>query len=220
MHFKWEGKEYVNERAIATQQTGFWFVAQARGWLPDEVGAMVWFGTDDAATSYLTPVYVSTQKVPECLRVGNGDLLHYSPTSQFWICNRVTNACYKMYDHMAPVARCAADSFEQEQMFSAVPAMDEKLSALVSRGRLRKARRLMTKYTVETAQKQFSEWVKLEELLLVKFIDGNVKAQDEDGSFKHSKYHEGTPEGLAQPGYTEFWKEAVARMHGEVIEVK
>lgn len=220
MGFEYGGKRYVNERAIATQQTGFWFVAQSRGYLPDEVGAMLWFGTDDAATSYLTPIYVSTKQIPECLREGNGDLLHYSPTSQFWICNRVANACYKMYNYMAPVARCAVDEFEQDQMFRAVPAMDEKLSALVARGRIRKARRLMTRYTVETAQNQFNNWVKLEEQLLVKFIDGNVKAQDEDGSFKHSKYHAGTPEGLSQPGYTDFWKEAVARLHGEVIEAK
>ena len=105
MGFDWEGKHFVNERAIATQQTGFWFVAQARGWLPDEVGALIWFGCDDAATSYLTPVYANTRAVPECLREGNGDILHYSPTSQFWMCNRVANACYKMYDRMAPVAR-------------------------------------------------------------------------------------------------------------------
>ena len=88
MEFEWEGKTYTNERAIATQQTGFWFVAQSRGNLPDEVGALIWFGCDDAATSYLTPVYVCTAEIPECLRVGNGDMLHYSPTSQFWMCNR------------------------------------------------------------------------------------------------------------------------------------
>ena len=86
---------------FATQQTGFWFVAQSRGYLPDEVGALIWFGCDDAATSYLTPIYVNTKSVPECLRVGNGDMLHYSATSQFWMCNRVANACYKMYDQLS-----------------------------------------------------------------------------------------------------------------------
>ena len=96
MNFEWDGVRYVNERAIATQQTGFWFVAQARGYLPREVGALLWFGCDDAATSYLTPIYVSSKEVPECLEVGNGDMLHYSPTSTFWLCNRVANACYKM----------------------------------------------------------------------------------------------------------------------------
>ena len=211
MGFEVDGVSYVNERAIATQQTGFWFVAQARGFLPDEVGALLWFGTDDAATSYLTPCYVNSTKVPECLRVGNGDMLHYSPTSSFWICNRVAQACYKMYNQMEPVVRAKADEFEKHQMFEAVPQMDAKLCELVAKGKTRKAIKAMTSYTVNTAQEQFEAWKALEELLLVKFIDGNVKAQEADGSFKHSKYHSGTPEGLTQPGYTEAWKRAAAR---------
>ena len=211
MGFEVDGVSYVNERAIATQQTGFWFVAQARGFLPDEVGALLWFGTDDAATSYLTPCYVNSSKVPECLRVGNGDMLHYSPSSSFWLCNRVAQACYKMYNQMEPVVRAKADEFEKHQMFEAVPAMDAQLSALVAKGKTRKAIKAMTGYTVNTAQEQFEAWKALEELLLVKFIDGNVKAQEADGSFKHSKYHSGTPDGLTQPGYTEAWKRAAAR---------
>ena len=211
MGFEVDGVSYVNERAIATQQTGFWFVAQARGFLPDEVGALLWFGTDDAATSYLTPCYVNSTKVPECLRVGNGDMLHYSPSSSFWLCNRVAQACYKMYNQMEPVVRAKADEFEKHQMFEAVPAMDAQLSALVAKGKTRKAIKAMTGYTVDTAQEQFEAWKALEALLLVKFIDGNVKAQEADGSFKHSKYHSGTPDGLTQPGYTEAWKRAAAR---------
>lgn len=220
MEFEWEGKTYVNERAIATQQTGFWFVAQSRGSLPREVGALLWFGCDDAATSYLTPVYVNTREIPECLAVGNGDMLHYSPTSQFWICNRVANACYKMYDQMAPVARKAADEFETYQMETAIPRMDGILAGMIERGKTAKARRMMTEYTVSTAMDQFASWVRLEELLLVKFIDGNVKAQAEDGSFLHSEYSEGIPEGLTQPGYTDRWKAAVVRDNGALLEVK
>ena len=218
MGFTRNGRKYLNERAIATQQTGFWFVAQARGWLDDKVGALLWFGCDDAATSYLTPIYVNTREIPECLRVGNGNLLEYSPTSQFWMCNRVANACYKMYDQMAPVVRAEVDSFEKEQMFDAVKEMDKKLSEAYAKKGIfgwfsrRKAQREQTKYTVETAQKQFAVWSKLEELLLVKFIDGNVKAQNEDGSFRHSKYDKGIPEGLTQPGYNDFWKEAVSHV--------
>ena len=220
MDFEWEGSVYTNERAIATQQTGFWFVAQSRGSLPDEVGALLWFGCDDAATSYLTPIYVSTSEVPECLRVGNGDMLHYSPTSQFWMCNRVANACYRMYDQMAPVARKAADDFELRQMNEAVPQTDAKAAALIAEGKVKKAKKLLTEYTVETAQQQFLAWTALEELLLVKFIDGNVKAQAEDGSFLHSEYSEGIPEGLTQPGYTDIWKEAVVKDNGEILKVR
>ncbi len=237
MGFSVDGKAYVNERAIATQQTGFWFVAQARGYLPDTVGALLWFGCDDAATSYLTPCYVNSNKVPECLCVGNGNLLEYSETSTFWLCNRVAQACYKMYNFMEPVVRAAADEFENSQLGTAVPAMDAKAAALFAKcdsadcdarpgllGRLRtacaerRARRMLTRYTCDTAASQFSAWKDLEELLLVKFIDGNVKAQNPDGTFCHSQYHEGTPEGLTQPGYTERWKRAVAADHGEVLQ--
>ena len=78
-------------------------------------------------------------------------------------------------------------------------------------------KKMLTDYSVSTAQKQFWDWVALEEFITVKFIDGNVKAQNEDGSFKHSKYHEGTPSGITNPGYTDKWKEAVIKDHGDVL---
>ncbi len=216
MNFKVDGKTYVNERAIATQQTGFWFVGQARGWLPDTIGALLWFGCDDAATSYLTPIYVNTREVPECLREGNGDLLHYSPTSQFWINNRVTNACYRMYDAMEPVVRAEVDAYEN-RMMTEVKQMDDKMLKL--RGDRRIVRKL-TRFSVDNAMKQFRHWVELEEMLTVKFIDGNVKAQSADGEFLHTKYSSGIPEGLTQPGYTDKWKQAVAADHGNILEVR
>ena len=81
-------------------------------------------------------------------------------------------------------------------------------------------RRLLTKYSVNTAQQMFREWKALEITLLVKYIDGNVKAQNPDGTFKHSEYSTGIPEDLTQPGYTDVWKEAVVHFHGDVIEEK
>ena len=54
----------------------------------------------------------------------------------------------------------------------------------------------------------------------VKKIDGNVKAQNEDGSFKHSPFNAGTPAGITNPGYTDKWKEAVIKDHGDVIRVR
>ena len=219
MEFKVGDKTYVNERAIATQQTGFWFVAQARGWLPDEVGALMWFGCDDAATSYLIPIYANINDVPECVRVGNGDLLHYSPTSQFWMCNRVTNSCYRMYNQMAPYVRKVADEMENRLM-AEVLTVDKEAEKALKKGGNGLAATMLTRYTLETAQKSFERWAGLDEHLLVKFIDGNVKPEDGDGNFLHSQYNEGVPDKITQPGYTDLWKETVAREHGEVIEVK
>ena len=215
MEYKAEGGTYLNERAIATQQTGFWMVGQARDYVPDE------------------------SRVPECFREGNGDLLHYSPTASFWVNNRISNACYKMYNIMAPHVRKKIDAFETEQMERKTHSVDSaavvlynqvvvklqdkvasKRGGMVSRKPFSRVTRYVTDFSVRTAQDQFKAWVALEEELLVKFMDGNVKPQDEDGNFKHSEFGTGLPVKVEQPGYTELWKETVAREAGEVLKVK
>ncbi|MBO5074648.1 MAG: C69 family dipeptidase [Bacteroidales bacterium] len=238
MGFEYEGKKYVNERAIATQQTGFWFVGQSRGWLPDEIGGVNWFGCDDAATSYLTPIYTSTYEVPECFRVGNGDMITYSPTSAFWMTNRVANACYRAYNIMFPTVDAAIDAWEAEMAEAVLKADEEALQLykaaqekprkkIKRNDRCRKTtdpyssvREYLTAFSVDNAQKIFDKWVTLEELLLVKFIDGNVKAQNEDGSFVTNEHTDCIPAKISQPGYTDKWKEMTAKDHGRIIEEK
>ena len=215
MYFEADGKSYCNERAIATQQTGFWFVGQSRSWLPDHIGAVDWFGTDDAATSYLTPIYVCSSKVPACFRHGKGDMLTYSPESAFWLCNRVANACYRMYNIMEPVVRAEIDGWENERL-AGQEEIDRKAEGM-PRWR---AKRFLTRYSLKSAESIFERWRRLEELLLVKFIDGNVKAQRPDGSFVTNGNGSNIPDSISQPGYTDTWKRVVAREHGNVIEVK
>ena len=236
MGFEHDGKEYINERAIATQQTGFWFVGQSRGWLPDEIGGVNWFGCDDAATSYLTPIYTSIYEIPECFREGNGNMITYSPTSAFWMTNRVANACYKAYDIMFPTVDAEIDAWESA-MVEAVAKADAEALAIYKaadqapRKRIRRndkvrkvvdpfveVREYLTAFSVDNAQKIFEKWVALEQLLLVKFIDGNVKAQNEDGSFVTNEYTDCIPAKITQPGYTDTWKKVVAQEHGDVIE--
>ena len=238
MGFEYEGKEYMNERAIATQQTGFWFVGQSRGWLPDEIGGVNWFGCDDAATSYLTPIYTCITEVPESFRVGNGDMITYSPTSAFWMTNRVANACYKAYNIMFPTVDAEIDAWEAA-MTEAVEKADAealeiyKTAAAAPVKKIRrndKARKVvdpyipvkeyLTAFSVDNAQKIFEKWVALEQLLLVKYIDGNVKAQNEDGSFVTNGHTDCIPANITQPGYTDKWKEVVAKDHGAVVEVR
>jgi len=156
--------------------------------------------------------------------------------------NRISNACYKMYNQMAPYVRAEADKFEKAQMDSIIKATDlealelynkavvkiqkkmakanQGKSVMVSGDPYAGVRRYLTKFSVNTAQNQFQVWTQLEQTLLVKFIDGNVKAQNPDGTFKHSDYSTHVPDGLKQPGYTDKWKESVAHDNGEVLEVK
>ena len=210
MYFEVDGVQYCNERATATQQTGFWLVGQAR---PGKVG-ILWFGTDDAATSPLTPIYVNSLNVPECLRTGNGTMLKYSDTSMFWITNRVAQFAYLRYNIIGKHVREFVDTWENK-MLELVPAMDAKIGSAKN---AKKAAKVATEITVNTAQELFDIWVELDKYLMIKYIDGNVKGEDEKGFIDNGNGKD-IPGKIEQPGYTETWKRAVAADKGEILKV-
>ena len=211
MNFEVDGKTYVNERAIATQQTGFWMVGQAR----QDKTSILWFGTDDAATSPLTPIYVNTTEAPECLREGNGTMLKYSDTSMFWITNRVTQFAYLRYDLIGKKVREFIDEWENKA-FDLVEHID---IALANTPSAKKKAKIATEFSTSTAQSLFDIWVNLDKYLMVKYIDGNVKGEDENG-FMDNGNGKDIPGEIEQPGYSEKWKRAVAADHGKILEVK
>ena len=72
MEFEVDSVMYLNERAVATQQTGYSFVAQSRAGLPDAFGGIFWFGVDDADGCVYAPMYCGISRIPESYAVGNG----------------------------------------------------------------------------------------------------------------------------------------------------
>ena len=210
MYFEVDGVEYCNERATATQQTAFWLVGQAR---PGKTG-ILWFGTDDAATSPLTPIYVTSTEVPECLRDGNGTMLKYSDTSMFWITNRVAQFAYLRYNVVGKHVREVVDMWENK-MLECVPAMDAKIGSAKN---AKKAQKVATELSVENAQTLFNIWVDLDKYTMVKYIDGNIKGE-ENGKFVDNGNGKDIPGVIDQPGYSENWKRAVAADKGEILKV-
>ena len=211
MNFKVDGKTYVNERAIATQQTGFWLVGQAR---QGKTG-ILWFGTDDAATSPLTPIYVNTTEAPECLREGNGTMLKYSDTSMFWITNRVAQFAYLRYDLIGKQIRETIDEWENKAL-DLVKNFD---IAMGNTPNAKKKAKMATEFSTNVAQGLFDIWTNLDKHLMVKYIDGNVKGEDENGFIDNGNGKD-IPGKIEQPGYSEKWKRAVAADHGKILEVK
>ena len=211
MYFTVDGVEYCNERATATQQTGFWLCGQAR----KDKGGILWFGTDDAATSALTPIYVNTTEVPWCLSEENGSMLKYSDTSMFWITNRVAQFAYLRYDVIGKRVRESVDAWENS-MLEDVKVVDNALEAAPN---AKKRAKIATKYTLHRAQQLFEQWAELDKYLMIKYIDGNVKSQDENSKFIDNGNGKDIPDKIKQPGYSEKWKRAVAADNGKILEV-
>lgn len=204
--FEVDGKEYFNERPISTQQSGFVFVAQMRASLPDAVGGVLWFGTDDANMTVFTPVYCCTDQAPQCYtRVDGADYITFSWRSSFWMYNWVSGMVYPRYDLMIGDVRAVQqqleDTFAQAQSgieSSALQLLQKDPAA---------AKRFLTNYTHLTAQSTLDAWKRLGEYLIVKYSDGVVR-KTKDGRFLRNSI--GQPAGVDRPGYSqEFLKEYV-----------
>ena len=205
MDFEVDGKKYVHERAISTQQTGFSFVAQCRSWLPNKLGGVIWFGVDDTYSTCYCPMFCCIDSVPLCFREGNGSMSQYSPTSAFWLFNRVSNFCYLRYDSMIVDVRNMQKECE-DYFISSV----EKLKSTTTPAQL-------TGLSHHLAEIMMEAWNRLDQLLLTKYIDGNIKYV-KDGQI------ETTPTGVVrfpqQPPYPDWFYRAIVNDHGEVLQVK
>ncbi len=212
MSYQIDGKEVVNERAIATQQTGFWFVGQCRSWLPNTVGGLFWFAVDDAGTSPLTPIYTSSTDISYHYALGNGSMIEYSPTSMFWLQNRIAQFAYLRYNQIGKEVRKTIDRHENE-MIEQIKETDKLALSIYSEGKSevdkKRTTDYLTRFSVETADKLFDKWEELDRYLLVKYIDGNTKVQDESGKFVTNGSSKTIPPTPKWPGYTDTYKRAV-----------
>ena len=215
MTFEVDGQEYTNERAIATQQTGFVIVTQMRNWLPDAVGGILWFGVDDADMAVFTPIYCSVTASPECYRVGNGDMMNFSWTSAFWIHNWVANMAYGKYSYMIQDIRLVQQELENSYQ-QTIPAVDKAASELYAKNPA-EAVKFLTWFSSTTADQATARWKKLGEYLLVKYMDGNVK-KEENGHFKQNGY--GLSEYPDFPGYDEDYYRSIVKSAGDKLKVK
>jgi dipeptidase len=185
LSFELDSVKYGFERPISTQQTAFTFVAQMRSALPDEAGGVFWFGVDDARFTVYTPMYASMTETPECYRVGNGDFIHFSWTSAFWIHNWVANMAYSRYSQMINDTKPLQDQLENAYLKEQADVEQKAIALLASDKKA--AVSFLTDYSIRMAQKAFDDWKKLGENLIVKYMDGVVK-KEKDGRFITNEY--------------------------------
>ena len=213
MDFEVDGKKSVHERAISTPQTGFSFVAQCRKWLPSKLGGVIWFGVDDTYSTCYTPVYCGTTQVPVCFEEGNGSMSSYSETAAFWLFNRVSNFCYLRYDSMIVDLQQVQNELEsnfvqQERSFAQRWANEENETRLVG---------AINRFSNDRAEEMMRRWRELDRLLLMKYIDGNIKTV-ENGRIKTTPT--GVVTGIKQPPYPAWFYRQIVDDHGETLQVK
>lgn len=212
MTFKVDSVEYTHERAIATQQTGFSFVAQLRNDVAPELRGLLWFGTDDANTCVYLPVFCAVRKAPAQLAHGDVNTLDWN--ANFWVNNYVANQAYNRYSFMIPDIRRVQSELEkaiEEDVRVAYEQIPEFADAEI-RANLTQDLADIWAERATTAYKQLGDF------LFVKFMDGNRKKVDENNQFMRSET--GMPLYPEFPGYDERYFRSIVDDAGERLKVR
>lgn len=209
--YKVDGKQYLNERPVSTQQTGFVFVSQMRSWLPREIGGVLWFGNDDANMVAFTPIYCSSTVRPECYNTPGADAVNFSFKNAYWVCNMTSNMVYPRYSLMFPTLKEVRDSLDNSY-FAAQPGVEKKAQELYAQNP-QAAVKYLNGYSVEKAQQMLARWNQLFEFMVVKYNDMIIKPTDKNGTFEKTPYGLGaTP---VRPGYPEKFAKQLVKQSGD-----
>ncbi len=207
LSFEVDGQEYCNERATATQQTGFSFIAQSRSSIPDEIGGIIWFSVDDAASTVYTPIYTSSRRVAHTFARGNGKMMTWSDDAAFWVFSQVSNFAYTRYNLIHPEIAQRQDSLESLYVKS-VADIDKQAALLYAADKIQ-AVEYVTDFSVKNADELVYYWKGFYQYLFMKYMDGNVKTYIQG---------EQNPD-VQQPGYGEEWNKRIVKDNGEFLKV-
>ena len=207
MEFEVNGQTYVHERTTATQQTGFSFVAQSRGYIESPLGGIIWFGVDDTDNTVYCPMYTCMIEIPECFREGNGAMLKWSETSAFWTFNQMSNWAYTKYEYIHPEIRKQQHQMETQWVEKAVPDLDKRVATI--KGREAQVKEL-TRFSCDQAQKMTMAWKRLYHQLFMKYMDGNLNTSGKP--VQGQKY---TPINSEHPRYSDEYYQILIEKTGD-----
>lgn len=216
MEFEVDSVVYLNERAVATQQTGYSFVAQSRSSLPDAIGGIFWFGVDDADGCVYAPIYSSIQRIPESYALGNGSMITWSETSAYWTFSQVNNWAYTRYNMIHPEIEKRQLQLEN-QYVAEVAEIDKKATELLGKD-AGETVDLLTNYSVKTGNKLVTDWRDFYHYLFMKYHDGNLKITEGD-HLKDNGNGKNVPQKPLHPGYGKEWERIMIQATGDRLVV-
>ena len=167
------------ERTISTANTAFSFIAQARGFLPNPIGGVVWWGVDDTWYTCYVPIYCGNTSVPEPFN--RGSLKKFSWDSAYWVFNFVSNLANLRYADMIKDIQQVQQSLETHMTSQqdSIEAKALKLEAIQQKA-------FLTAYSNSQTDTVHQKWLQLGQDLLTKYNDGYVK--DANGNPQETPY--------------------------------
>jgi len=166
-----EGKENLDwERAISIFRCSYSFVGQARSWLPDPIGGVIWFGEDAPHSTVYVPFYAGITHTPKSFSEGSREF--FDKDYAWWAFNFVSNWADLKYCYMIEDIKKVQKEFE-DQFFANQPAIEKTALGLYNEDP-ELAIQFLTTYSNTVATTVVDRWWKLADELVFKYYDGYV----------------------------------------------
>ena len=160
------GWSWRGERALARWYCMYSTVTQSRGWLPDAVGGVVWFGYSNTAMSTYVPIYAGVTDLPESYKT-DGRTTGFSHQSAWWAFNRAATLAAHRWGEMREDVAQVRDPMQKKFLFDQ-QSIDEKASELLKED-ADKARAFLTETTRAACKKATEAYWDLGDLLWTKY---------------------------------------------------
>lgn len=162
----WDLLGIKSERSISVSGAGFSFVNQLRGWLPNDIGGIMWFANDCPGTSCYIPIYAGATSISEeWTRCNRNEV---DRESAWWAFNLVNNLAFQSkYQLAIKDIRAVRDPLESD-IFLHQHAIETTALSLYRKDPAA-AQEFLTKYTTSIADKVLDAYWDLSDLLLYKY---------------------------------------------------
>jgi len=127
----------------------YYFVAQARDWLPWEIGGVFWFGLDNPKTGVFVPVYVGNNEVPESWTVL--DRTKFDRKSAWWAFAAVDDQINRLHGFLNPKLDEVLIPM-QEEMYAKQESIEQEALKLYKNDP-ESAKKFLTDYTYSLMEK-------------------------------------------------------------------
>ena len=156
------------ERSIGIHRTCYVHIAQVKGWLPDPVKGISWFGYGHPASTYLTPLWPIMRKLPEFYRTGSR-YEGFRRDSGWWIniyTQRMAELCWeKAIQDIQAFRDPGMGAIYKE----AAEVQEHAARLLEEHPNDQKAVNIITEFAYNTAVTWHEDWEKLGDELLSKY---------------------------------------------------
>jgi dipeptidase len=156
----------MGERAMARWYTMYATVIQVRGWLPNEVGGLVWLGYGNTAMTTYVPLYAGIADLPADFKT-NGRDTGFSRRAAWWAFNRVETIAAHRWGDMRKDVAAVRDPL-QEKYLAAQEDVAKKAVELLKKDPA-KARAYLTGVTRQACREATDAYWNLGDLLWTKY---------------------------------------------------